>query len=189
MKITREQALKIVTDNIPNKNLVNHCLCVEAAMRGLAKHFGADQDQWGMVGLLHDADWEVNRDSIHNHTRDTIKWLKDHGEDDSEIIRAILAHNHTHNGEPPPETKLDWSLYCCDELTGFIVAVALIYPDKKLSSVKVSSVLKRMKNKAFAAAVDRDQIALCEEKLGIKLEDFVALVLDSMKPIAADIGL
>lgn len=187
--ISREDALKIVTDNIPNKNLVNHCLCVEAAMRGLAKHFKADVEKWGLIGLLHDADWEVNRDNISNHTRDTIKWLEQYGEKDPEIKRVILAHNHTHNGEAPPETKAEWALYCCDELTGFIVATALIYPDKKLASVKVSSVLKRFKNKSFAAPVDREQIRLCEIKLNIPIEEFVEIVLKSMQEIAADIGL
>ncbi|HLL60249.1 MAG TPA: HD domain-containing protein [Candidatus Nitrosocosmicus sp.] len=192
--ISRQQALQIVEKNIPNKNLVKHCLCVEAAMKGIYRYLNPQGDKnteekWGLIGLLHDADWEVNRDTPHNHTRDTVKWLEESGENDQEIIRTILAHNHHFNGEPGPENELEWALYTCDELTGIIVATALMQPEKKLDSVNVHSVVKKLKTKSFAAAVDRNQIKLCEEKLGIPLEKFIEIILDSMKNIAPDIGL
>lgn len=189
LKITREKALEIVEKNIKNKNLVKHCLCVEAAMRGIAKHFGQDEDLWGIIGLLHDADWEVTELEPDTHTRKTVQWIKESGEDNEKMIRTILAHNHKMNSEPPPDTPIEWALYTCDELTGLIVATALVRPDKKLASVEVSSVMKKFNTKSFAAPVDRDQIKLCEEKLCIKLEDYIAIVLRSLQNIAPTLGL
>jgi lysyl-tRNA synthetase class 2 len=189
LTITRDIAFKLVDDNIQNKNLVKHCLAVEAAMRGLAKHFHQDEDLWGIVGLLHDADWEVTQPDAALHTRKTMEWLDTHGEHDKQLRDAILAHNYTGNGERPPETPLEWSLYTCDELTGIITACTLVRPDKKLASVEVKSVLKKFNTPSFAAAVDREQIKLCEEKLGIKLEDFIALILKSMQNISDTLGL
>ena len=187
--ITRIKALEIINDKLTTKNLVSHCLATEATMRALAKHFGEDPDAWGLAGLMHDADWDETRNNIHKHTHDTVKWLKEAGETDESVLRAILSHNYAHNGQNPPVNNMEWSLYCCDELTGFIVAVALIRPEKKLELVEVKSILKRFPQKAFAAGVHREQIELCEEKLGIKLEDFVTLTLNAMKEIAPSIGL
>jgi len=181
------------------KNLVSHCLAVEATMRALAKHFAEKEDRpadaeamadkWGLIGLMHDADWDACRDNPEQHTLETVKWLKEAGETDEIIFQAILSHNYAHNGKNPPVNNMEWSLYCCDELTGFIVAVALIRPEKKLALVEVRSILKRFPQKSFAAGVHRPQIELCEEKLGIKLEDFVKLTLNAMKEIAPSIGL
>ena len=185
----RAKALEIVEKNIPNKNLVKHCLCVEAAMKGLARYFNENEEKWGLAGLLHDADWEFHRARPDLHTRKTIEWMKEAGINDEVVIRTILSHNFENNGEKPPETKMEWSLYICDELTGFIIACALIRPEKKLEFVTVESVLKRMKAPSFAAAVDREQIKLCEEKLDIKLEDFIKIILTSMQGIHEEIGL
>jgi putative nucleotidyltransferase with HDIG domain len=187
--ITRQKALEIVEANTENKNLVKHCLCVEAAMRGLAKYFNEDEEMWGLIGLLHDADWEKNRETPHNHTRDTVKWLKEEGLEEDTVIRTILSHNHELNGEEGPKTNLEWSLYTCDELTGIIVTTTLVMPSKKLADVTVESILKKFNSKSFAAAVDRSQIKLCEEKLGIKLEDFIQIILSSMQTIALRLGL
>ena len=189
LKLTRERAFEIVNNNIQNKNLVKHCLCVEAAMRGLAKHFKQNQDLWGIIGLLHDADWEITEEKPDQHTRKTVEWIQNEGETNETLIRTILAHNHSHNSEPPPNNILEWALYTCDELTGLIVATTLVRPDKKLSSVDVPAVMKKFKTKSFAAPVDRAQIQLCEEKLGIKLEDFIGIVLTSMQEIATELGL
>jgi predicted hydrolase (HD superfamily) len=192
--ITRQEALEIVEKHTPNKNLVKHCQCVEAAMKGIYRYLHPNgdkevEDKWGIIGLLHDADWGSNRDTPHNHTRDTVKWLKEMGEEDPEITRTILSHNTHHNGEPGPETPLEWALYTCDELTGIIVATALMQPEKKLETVTVRSVEKKLKTKSFAAAVDREQIRLCEEKLGIPQEKFIEIILQAMKAIAPDIEL
>lgn len=106
-----------------------------------------------------------------------------------ELVNCILSHNHTHNGFRGPQTLMEWALYTCDELTGFIVAVALVKPDKKLSSVDIKSVIKRFPEKAFAKPVDREQIKLCEEKLNIPLEEFAGITLKAMQGIAEEIGL
>lgn len=187
--ITRDKALEIVNSKLTTKNLINHCLATEASMRALAKRFNEDSDKWGLVGLMHDADWDVTRNDIDQHTHETVKWLKEAGEDDESVLQAILSHNYKNNGANPPQNNMEWSLYCCDELTGFIVAVALIRPEKKLELVEVKSILKRFPQKAFAAGVHREQIQLCEEKLGIKLEEFVTLTLNAMKEISPSIGL
>ena len=187
--ITREKAFKILRTNLKNKNLIRHCLAVEASMKALARHFKGDEEKWGVIGLLHDGDWEATRDDPSQQNKKMVEWLKNAGETDVEVLQAILSHNYAHNGENPPVNNLEWSLYTCDELTGFIVAVALIMPDKKLSSVSVESVLKKFPTKAFAAAVHREQIQMCEEKLNIKLEEFVKIVLAAMQGISSEIGL
>ncbi len=198
--ITREKALEIVNAHIANKNLVKHCLAVEATMKGLHGYLSRrdnprvvpteeEQNRWQITGLMHDADWEETRGDFNLHTKKTIEWLQAAGETDEEIIQAILAHNYNHNQSNPPKTPLEWSLYICDELTGLITACALILPEKKLASVTVESVLKKFPQKKFAAGVHREQIELCEEKLGIKLDEFVKIVLESMQKIAPDLGL
>jgi putative nucleotidyltransferase with HDIG domain len=186
--ITYHQAFDIVDSHIENKNLVKHCIAVEAAMRALARHFNEDEDLWGMAGLLHDADWEVCKEDFDMHTKKTIEWINEAGGTDERIINAIVAHNYNHTKQEP-QNNLEWSLYCCDELTGLITATALMTPDKKLASVELKSVKKKFKNKKFAAAVSREQITLCEEKLGIPLDEFMQIVLDGMKQDAERLGL
>jgi uncharacterized protein len=187
--IRRDQAFKIVEDHIENKNLIKHCLAVEAAMKGLAKHFREDENRWGLLGLVHDADWEVTQNDVKNHSKVTGQWLKEAGLVDEEIYQALYAHNYFYDGEQLPQTKIGWSLYCCDDLTGLIVASTLVLPDKKLASLTVQSVMKKFPTKRFAAGVNREQIKLCEEKLGIKLEDFVSIILKSMQEISNELGL
>lgn len=189
MGITREQAWELLTSKMQNQNLRRHCLSVEAVMRALAQHFEASAEKWGIIGLLHDGDYELTKDKPEEHTLVMHRWLKDMGVEDPEILCAILSHNAEITGHHSPSNNLEWSLYCCDELTGFIVAVALILPSKKLADVTVESVIKKLSQKAFAAAVDRTQIAKCEEKLSIKLEDFVSIALKAMQDISSDLGL
>jgi putative nucleotidyltransferase with HDIG domain len=187
--LTRNQAIEILNNHLKNKNLFRHCLVVEAVMKSLARYFNEDEEKWGLAGLLHDADWEETKDNHQEHAKKIVEWLKEKGENDKEIIEAILSHNFKNNGFRPPQTKMEWALYTCDELTGLIVAVALVMPDKKLASVTVESVLKKFPSKSFAAGANRDQIELCEEKLGIKLEKFIEIALSSMQSISGEIGL
>lgn len=190
--ISREKALEILYEHTKNENLGRHALAVEAAMEGLAKYFNVPQDdvrEWKIVGLLHDADYEETKNDVANHGMQTVEWLKSAGETDNEIMDAIAAHNYSHNGASAPSSNMAWSVYCCDELTGFIVAVALVRPDKKLSSVTVDAILKKLDEKSFAAAVDREQIKMCEEKLGIPLPEFVKITLESMQNISDQLGL
>lgn len=188
--ITRQRAWEIITTHLANKNLIRHCLAVEASMRALAKKRTSEViEKWGIVGLLHDGDWEKTQHDPKLHTTKMIEWLQEAGETDQEIFQAMRSHNFVHTGFNPPTNLMEWSLYCCDELTGLIVAATLVLPDKKLSSLSVESVLKRFREKKFAAGAHREQISACEEKLGIKLEDFIAIVLKAMQGIAEEIGL
>lgn len=187
--IAREQALKLLHKNMQNVNLRRHCYTVEATMRALAKRFKEDEEKWGIVGLLHDGDYEKTKDTPEKHTLLMAEWLKEVGEADEEILSAILSHNYAHTGENPPKNKLEWSLYCCDELTGFIVAVALVRPDKKLASVTIDSILKKWNQKAFAAGVKREQIEVCKSRLGIPLKEFVEVTLIAMQDISKELGL
>ncbi|OGH38148.1 MAG: hypothetical protein A2905_05200 [Candidatus Levybacteria bacterium RIFCSPLOWO2_01_FULL_36_10] len=190
----REEAYQILTAFIKSPNLIKHHLAAEAAMRGLAQYFKSkgelniNAENWGIVGLLHDADYEETKDSPESHT--AVLQEKIGHKLKPEVLNAIRAHAYNYNANGiEPKTLMDWSIYTCDELTGFIIAVALIRPDKKLSSVDTNSVLKRMKIPSFAKAVDRDQIKLCEEKLKIPLNEFIDIVLKAMQSINKELGL
>ncbi len=187
--LTRDQSLHLLTEKLQNQNLRRHCLSVEAVMRALAVNFEADPEKWGIVGLLHDGDYEISKDDPKQHTILMHQWLTDMGETDADILSAIISHNFSHTGKNPPHNHLEWSLYCCDELTGLIVAVTLVQPTKKLADVTLENIMKKWPQKSFAAGVDRSQIAQCEEKLGLKLEDFISLALSAMQQIAPQIGL
>lgn len=188
MRLTREQAFAILKKHMSNKNLINHSLAAEGAMRGLAKHFGEDEEKWGVVGLLHDGDYEETGKDITKHTKLMVQWLQEEGEQDEDVMNAIASHAYAHTGENPPSTKLEWGIFCADELTGLIVGCALVQPDKKLASVTVDSVIKKFHTKQFCANVNRDSIAACEKELGIKLPEFIEIVLKSMREIAPIIG-
>ncbi|MEX1123824.1 MAG: HDIG domain-containing metalloprotein [Patescibacteria group bacterium] len=187
--LTRDDAYKLLTDHVKNQNLIRHCLAVEVSMNALARYFQADEESWGIAGLLHDADWEITRDTPEVHAKVVAEWLEDWDLGDEGIKEAILAHNHFHNGAEPPRNQMEWSLYCCDELTGLIVACALVQPNKNLETLTVESVMRKFPQKAFAAGVDRSKIEHCRHELGIELEDFTGIVLESMQNIAEELGL
>lgn len=187
--ITRDEAYKLLTDNVENKNLVRHCLAVEASMRSLANYFSANEEAWGIAGLLHDADWEATKDTPEQHTLVLADWLEDWDLGDEGIKEAILAHNHFHNGHEPPASQFEWALYCADELTGLIVACALVQPNKNIGTVTAESVMRKFPESAFAAGVDRSKIQNCEAELNIDLESFIEIVLKAMQDIAEDLGL
>lgn len=187
--MTRQQAWELLNNHMKNQNLLRHCLAVEAVMKALARHFKEDEEIWGVVGLLHDGDYEEVKKDPSQHTILMHKWLKDAGESDPRILEAILSHNFAHTGNNAPKNNLEWSLFCCDELTGLIVAVTLVRPDKKLSSTTVESVMKKWNIKQFAAGAKREQIAMCEEKLGIKLADFIGVALKAMQENSSVLGL
>lgn len=203
--ISRKQAWELLNEHMKNQNLLRHCLSVEAVMKALCNYFCEgnklnDEEKkgnactelcevWGIVGLLHDGDYEEVKKDPSQHTLLMHKWLVDAGETDKRILEAILSHNFAHTGQNAPKNNLEWSLFCCDELTGLIVAVALVRPEKKLATVTVESVMKKWDIKAFAAGVKREQIAMCEEKLNIELVDFIAIVLRAMQNISSELGL
>lgn len=187
--MTRDEALKFIESKVANRNIVKHMLATEAVMRALAEKFEPDKvDEWGLAGLLHDGDYS---DTV-PHERQGIEvsnWLEEAGfQISGEVKHAMAAHNCS-NTKIMPESRMDWSLFCCDSLTGLIIACALVLPDKKLANVKLESVLKRFKEPKFAAGTRREEIKMCEEHLKISLEEFVKISLEAMQNIAPELGL
>ena len=183
--MTRGEVLDSIKANVENKNLVKHMLATEAIMRALAVHFGEDTDEWGLTGLLHDIDVELTSDDPVAHSTLGADLARELGASEK-MCHAILCHNEAHG--VPCETLLDKALFCSDPLTGLIIAGALVRPDKKLAGLSVSSLLKRFKEKSFAAGANRDQICLCED-IGLELDEFIALGLQAMQEISDQLGL
>jgi putative nucleotidyltransferase with HDIG domain len=165
--------------------LMKHRYTVEAAMRGYARKFGEDEDTWGIAGLLHDFDWEICP-TPEDHPTFGAQILRDHGYPE-EMVRAVLTHGD-HTGIPR-ESRMEHTLYAVDELSGFIRAVALVRPSKSLDDVSPRSVRRKMKDKAFAKDVSRDDIVRGAEELNIDLDEHIAFIVESMKPIATQIDL
>lgn len=183
------QAQNFLHENVSSINLRRHCYAVGAVMKALAKRFAEDTEIWEVAGLLHDADYEVTKDTPSEHTNKLMEWLKDI-EVHEDIKSAILSHGWGYvPGSPEPKTRMQWSLYCCDELTGLIVAVALVKPERKLSSVTVESIMSKWRSTSFARGVNRDQIAKCEPMLKIPLPEFIEIAISSMQTVADDLGL
>ncbi|NIS82833.1 MAG: HDIG domain-containing protein [Anaerolineales bacterium] len=181
----REQALVILNEHVKNLNLTRHMLAVEAAMRDYAQSFGKDADEWGIVGLLHDFDWEIHPD-LDQHPQEGAPILRERGVPEH-IIQSILSHAE-HTGVPR-HSRMDRALYACDEITGLISAVALVRPSKSIHDVKVRSIRKKWKDARFAANVNREEIELAAEEFGIDLWEHVENVLRSMQRIASELGL
>lgn len=180
--MTRSEALKLIQTHISTKNLVNHSLACEAIMRRLAKHFGEDEELWGLAGLLHDLDYDYTKDKPEEHGYKTLEIL---GNSVSpEVKNAILAHCE----KKAPETLMEKALYAVDPTSGFIVAGALIKPERKLSAIDVEFLMNRFKEKGFARGANREQIKSCEN-FGLSLEEFLSISLQAMQEIADEIGL
>lgn len=187
--MTKAQALELLHENMQSPNLRKHCYAVGIVMKTLAQKFGSDPDVWEIAGILHDADYEKTKENTQEHTKMVLCWLEQH-EVHPDIKDAILAHGWGFvEGNPQPQTPMQWALYCCDELTGFIIAVTLIRPTKKLSDVTVENILAKWKEKSFASGVKREQIELCEKKLGIPRQEFVTIALTAMQGISEELGL
>ena len=183
--IARAEALALVHERIPNRNLVNHCVAAEIIMEALANHLALeprDVERWALAGLLHDVDYAETADDPARHGIVSAELLE--GLVDDEIIHAIRAHA----GHVERETPMDHALWCADPTTGFIVAAALVRPEKDIAGVAVKSLRKRWKEKAFAKGASRAQMAGCGE-LGLERDDFLALALGAMQARAADVGL
>ena len=185
MSLNRDDAFALLTEHTENINLSKHMLAVEAAMRAYARKFGRDENLWGITGLLHDFDYEKHP-TPEEHPMFGVAILEEKGYPEA-MIHAIKAHA-PYLGVPR-ESLLDKALFAVDELTGFIVAVTLMQPTKKLADLKVSSVLKKIKQKGFARNVSREDIIVGAEELGIELADHIAFVRDAMNNISDDLGL
>ena len=187
MTPTRTQAWALLTEYTSGERLIKHALSVEAAMRGYAREAGADADEdvWGIVGLLHDFDYE-RWPSLEDHPFRGSEILRDRGYPDS-MIRAILSHAD-HTGVTR-ETPLEHTLFACDEMAGFVTAAALVRPSKSILDLEARSVKKRMKDKAFARAVSRDDLRRGAEEVGVPLEDHITNVIRFMRLEADALGL
>ena len=183
--MTREEALNSIKANVENKNLIKHMLATEAIMRVLAKRLGEDEEEWGLTGLLHDIDMELTEGNMNTHSKLGADLARELGVNEV-VVHAILCHNEAHG--VPRETNLDKALFCVDPLTGLITTAALVRPDKKLAGLEAKSVIKKFKQKGFAAGVNRQQITQCSE-IGIEFDQFIELGLMAMQAIAADLGL
>jgi putative nucleotidyltransferase with HDIG domain len=182
---TYEDALKLLFEYTESENLRKHAFAVESAMRAYARKFGEDEEKWAIVGLLHDFDYEkFPTPDQHPWVGSKILEERDYPED---IRKAILGHAD-YTGVPR-DTLMAKVLYACDELCGFITAVALVRPNKKLEEVTVESVKKKLKDKAFARSVNREDIYKGAEELGIPLDEHIQFVIEAMKSIADKLGL
>lgn len=179
----RDEAYQLARSRFSNKNLFKHVLAVEAVMRGLADHFGEDRERWGLAGLLHDLDYEETMHDPERHTLVTEALLAPYALDPA-IIEAIKCHND----KAPRSQLMGKAIYAADPVTGLIVAAALMHPEKKLAAIDVDFILRRFKEKRFAAGANREQIQTCTD-FGLSLEEFLSIALKAMQGISRDLGL
>lgn len=185
MSLCRKQAWDLLCEYVQSDNLRKHALAVEACMRHYARLWGEDETLWGIAGLLHDMDYE-RHPSLEEHPYVAMEILRQKGYPD-EIVRAVGAHaDHT---SIPRQTRMEHTLFACDELTGFVTAVALVRPNRKLAEVDVASVRKKMKDKAFARAVSREDLLKGAEEIGMPFDEHVQHVINAMSSIADQLGL
>jgi putative nucleotidyltransferase with HDIG domain len=185
MILTHETAIGLLHKYVKNDKMIYHCLASEAVMRALAVRLGEDEDKWGLAGLLHDLDVEITNADPQVHGSQTEALLKDY-EVDADILDSIRMHNEVSTGKERT-TKFQHALAAGETITGLIFATTYVYPDRKFTSVKSKSVVKRMKEKMFAASVKRENILECE-KIGIPIEEFASLSIQALVPIAESIG-
>jgi len=180
-----DKAIEIVHEFVKNENLRRHMYAVAEAMKQYARKFGEDEDKWAAVGLLHDFDWEIHP-TAEEHPMKGSEILRERGYDE-EIIRAILSHaDYTGVSR---DSLMEKTLFAVDELSGFLVACAMVQPSKQIADVKVESVLKKMKKKEFARNVNRDDIVNGAAGLGVPIEEHIAFVADAIKGISDKMGL
>lgn len=192
----REDAIKLLNEIIKSPNLIRHGLAVEAIMKSLCKYLKEkhpelpesefDEEEWGVVGLLHDADYELVAKDLDRHTEVTAEKLRELGVS-KRIIEGIRAH---HWGvKPIRENIMEKAVFCADDTSGLITACALVQPEKKLATVKLESVIKKFKNPSFASGAKREQILACEKDLEIPLDEFLGIALKAMQDISSELGL
>ena len=201
--MTKETAIKLLNQNVSSQNLVRHCLAVGYSLGAIYDYLKTNpstgsgwkndspdnKEVWEILGFLHDSDWELTKDTIDRHTLLLLDWLEKEGVKKTDpIYLAIQSHNNKVTKLREPQTQMEWALECVDELTGFIVAVAMV-KGKSLQNVEVASIKKRFKEKAFAAAVNRQQITQVAEKINIPVDVFVEITLNAMKNNAQELGL
>lgn len=183
--ISRDQAFALLKEHNTEANLINHALESEAVLRGLAAKLGRDEELWGVTGLLHDLDYTVTKEAHDRHGLDTVALLE--GKLPEEGLAAIRRHAYEMNGAEAPETEFDYALRCGETVTGMVHAGALVRPTK-IDGMTPKSLKKKMKDKAFAASVNRDCIRECD-RIGLELGEFLQIAIDSVAAIAPEVGL
>ena len=183
--ISREEAVTLLEEHIQAENMRKHCYASEAVLKAIARRLGKNENEYGIAGLLHDIDVEITNADPCTHGPHAEKILK--GRITEEMLDAIVMHNEVATGKERT-TTFQHALAACETITGLITATTLVYPDKKIAGVKSKSVTKRMKQKAFAASVKRENILECE-KIGIPLHEFAELSVNAMKEISDVLGL
>ena len=189
--MTRPEAIQTLQVYTKSPNLIRHHFAVEIAMRAICRVYGAkshayiNEEFWALTGLLHDADYEITRNDPKRHTL----YLEEKigSVIPKEVMYAIKAHNYSYTGVVP-QSAMDWALYTCDELTGFVIACILSQKVKTVSTVSIDMILQKLQDTSFAKSVDRAQIVACEEKLGFPIREYIGIVLGAMQSIATDLG-
>ena len=181
--MTRDEAFALVNANLQNKNLIKHCLAVEACMRSMSGRLGHNPEAWALAGLVHDLDYEMTGMKAELHTTETAKILEGLGIE-AEIIHAVRAHA----GKVACETPMDWAIFSIDPLTGLIIAATLMHPDKKIRGIDLEFIKRRYKEKSFAKGARREEIEKCLN-LGLELDEFISICLEAMQGIDQDLGL
>lgn len=179
----RDEALELVKEHLKNKNLVKHCLAVEACMKAIASRLNQDAEKWALAGILHDLDYELTEKSPELHTTETVKILREVGVE-PEVIQAIQAHA----GQVPCQSDMDWAIFSIDPLTGLIIAATLMHPSKKLKEVDLGFLKRRYKEKSFARGARREDIEQCRN-INLELDEFLSICLKAMQEIDKDLGL
>jgi putative nucleotidyltransferase with HDIG domain len=183
--MTRAEALAILEEFTQSPSLRKHALAVEAAMRAYARKYGEDEEYWGVVGLLHDFDWEIHP-TLPDHPLKGADILRARGVDEGLVLDVL---SHADFSGVPRDTLLRQVLAASDELTGFIIATALVRPSRSLDDLEAKSVIKKMKDKSFAAAVNRDELRAGAEQLGLDLAEHIQFVIEALRPIEVELGL
>jgi putative nucleotidyltransferase with HDIG domain len=179
----REQAMALVRDKAEKETTVRHLVSVEGVMRRLARHFGEEEEIWGLVGLFHDLDQDQTHDDADRHAYQAAEWLRE-ADVDERVVNGVLAHAH----EQYRTDRMSQAIVHADAVAGLLVAAALVRPEKA-RGMKISSVKKKLKEKAFAPGVNREEITEVEEGLGVSLEEFIGLGIEGLQEVAAEIEL
>ena len=194
--ITKEQALGLINEHVANKNIVKHMLALEVLMGGVYEELkgrtdedlGGSKEEWMMAGLLHDGDY-CESVSMERQGVQITEWAREKGFEVPENVAHAMAAHNWHNTNTEPKSLIDWTIFMGDSLTGLIVAATLVLPSRKLADVTPQTILNRFKEKAFAKGTRREDIQMCQEKIGLSLEEFVKISLVSMQKICSELGL
>ena len=188
MELSRSATLELLRKHNRDEGHIRHALAVEATMRWFARKAGADEDLWGIAGLIHDIDWEEMQATPQLHTKEGARWLRSEGYPE-EIARAVEAHGWGICSDVEPKSPMEKTLFTIDELTGMVITAALVRPSRSLSDLEVKSVKKKWKDKAFARGVDRDLILKGADMMGVQLDDLIQGVIEAMRPVERELGL